>query len=243
MTWKETPLTGKILLHNQLKKAFKEEKTTQIQNSWHEKTASLNLEKDTQKLWQLTKALNEDNSQRSKTTLQTPKGLVTGKAAANILATAYKAESEVNLTHTRIQEVRVEAKIIQQSKRETVDPCMSKSLTQWELEDAIRKLKQKKTPGPDGVTDEILKHLGQGAKRTLLAIYKQSWHNGRVPSKWKEAHIQPIHKKGKDKRQTGSYRPISLLSCTGKPLERVVNRRLVWPFKRKRKSWPSSLTC
>ena len=47
---------------------------------------------------------------------------------------------------------------------------MSNSLTQWELEDAIRKLKQKKASGPDGVANKMLKHLGQGAKRTLIAI-------------------------------------------------------------------------
>ena len=85
---------------------------------------------------------------------------------------------------------------------------MSNSLTQWELEDAIRTQKQKKAPGPDGVTNKMLKHLSQGEKRTLLAIYNQSWHNGQVPSKWKDAHIQLIHKKGKDKWQAGSYRPI-----------------------------------
>ena len=93
--------------------------------------------------------------------------MVTGKAAANILATAYKAEGGVNLAHTRIREVRTEAKIMHQSKREEGDPCMSNSLSLWELEDAIRKLKQKKAPG---VTNEMLMHLGQAAKRTLLAI-------------------------------------------------------------------------
>ena len=51
---------------------------------------------------------------------------------------------------------------------------MLNSLTQWELEDAFRKLKQMKAPGPDGVTNGMLKHLGQGAKRTLFAIYNQS---------------------------------------------------------------------
>ena len=46
--------------------------------------------------------------------------------------------------------------------------------------------------------------------------------------KWKETYIRHILKKGKDKRQTGSYRPVTLLTCIGKLLERAINRRLLW---------------
>ena len=42
----------------------------------------------------------------------------------------------------------------------------------------------------------------------------------------KEAIIIPILKKGKDRHNKTSYRPISLLSCVGKTMERTVNRRL-----------------
>ena len=49
-----------------------------------------------------------------------------------------------------------------------------------------------------------------------------------MPDIWKEASIIPIHKKGKDKKDAKSYRPISLLSCVGKLLERIVNQRLQW---------------
>jgi hypothetical protein len=71
-------------------------------------------------------------------------------------------------------------------------------------------------PGPDGITNEMLMHLGHEAKQVLLQIFNQSWKSGRVPTKWKEATIVPIHKKGRDKRSPKSYRPISLLSCMGK---------------------------
>ena len=89
-------------------------------------------------------------------------------------------------------------------------------------------MKQKKAPGPDGITNEMLKHLGPGAKRTLLRIYNQSWSTGIVPTIWKEAVIRPIPKMGKDKRDPSSYRPISLLSCVGKLLERIISKRLIW---------------
>ena len=44
---------------------------------------------------------------------------------------------------------------------------------------------------------------------------------------WKKSTIIPIHKKGKDKKNPNSYRPISLLSCLGKLQEKVINRRLL----------------
>ncbi|KAK7094328.1 hypothetical protein V1264_007968 [Littorina saxatilis] len=97
-----------------------------------------------------------------------------------------------------------------------------------EIEAAIKQLKPKKAPGPDGVTNEMLKHLGPLAKRTLLKLFNESWKTGTVPAIWKKATIIPIHKKGKEKKNPNSYRPISLLSCLGKLLERVINRRLLY---------------
>ena len=92
----------------------------------------------------------------------------------------------------------------------------------------------KKAPGPDGITNEMLKHLGPGAKRFLLRIYNQSWSTGIVPTIKKEALIRPIKKqtnKGKDKRDPSNYRPISQLSCVGKLPERIINKRLTWQVK------------
>ena len=48
-----------------------------------------------------------------------------------------------------------------------------------------------------------------------------------------KATIIPVHKKGKDKKDPNSYRPISLLICLGKLLERVINRRLIFLEERK----------
>ena len=106
--------------------------------------------------------------------------------------------------------------------------ALTECLTLRVLEEVLKKTKQKKAPGPDGITNEMLKCLGSGAKSTLLRIYNQSWSTGTVPTIWKEAVIRPIPKKGKDKRDPSSYRPISLLSCVGKLLERIINNRLIW---------------
>ena len=42
-----------------------------------------------------------------------------------------------------------------------------------------------------------------------------------------KSHIIPIHKEGKEKKDPNSYCPISLMSCLGKLLQWVINRRLI----------------
>ena len=156
-------------------------------------------------------------------------GAVTGKAAANVLARVFEEESTASPSAVRVKDVRTQTRaVLQNTAAAGFDLCMSECLTLQELEEALKKMKQKKAPGPDGITNEMLKHLGPGAKRTLLRIYNQSWSTGTVPTMWREAVIRPIPKKGKDKRDPSSYRPISLLSCVGKLLERIINKRLIW---------------
>ena len=108
------------------------------------------------------------------------------------------------------------------------EEIMTEPFTQMELEDGIKQLKKEKSPGPDDITNELLQHLGTSAKQVLLDIFNSSWENASVPQVWREAKMIPIHKKGKDKRSADSYRPISLTSCVGKLMERLINTRLTW---------------
>ncbi|KAK3763469.1 hypothetical protein RRG08_056937 [Elysia crispata] len=52
-----------------------------------------------------------------------------------------------------------------------------------ELEDALKALKDKKSPGPDKITNEMLKHMGPKAKSKLIGLYNNSWKEGIVPQK------------------------------------------------------------
>ena len=95
------------------------------------------------------------------------------------------------------------------------DTCMTERLTLRELEEVLKKITQKKAPGPDGITNEMLKHFGPGAKRFLLHIHNESLPTGTVLTIWKEALKRPIsqkkkkkkkeRKKEKRKRQAGSF--------------------------------------
>ena len=62
----------------------------------------------------------------------------------------------------------------------------------------------------------------------LLHIYQRVWRGERIPRKWLTAVIKPLLKDGKDPKETVSYRPISLTSCPGKILEKVIANRLIY---------------
>ena len=64
---------------------------------WREKTAGLNLEKDTTKLWKLTRALNDEGTKGQKITLEEEGKTLTGKTAANVFAQAYAKESDTTI--------------------------------------------------------------------------------------------------------------------------------------------------
>ena len=224
----KSPSDSNTAKHTLARAAFDDLKTILAKSSWEEKTEGLNFHNNSRKLWELTGALNEDNCQHGKTTLKAGDKQVSGKEAGNVLAKQFEADSTIQVNQDRVREVRRETTLIREEQQDPAPSCMTDPFYMRELNVALQKLKNKKAPGADGITNEMLKHLGPSTKRVLLQIYNLSWHSGKFPTKWKEAHIKACLKKGKDKSQPESYRPISLLSCTGKLLERLINKRLLW---------------
>ena len=150
--------------HNKAKAEYTHQKLQQTRAAWHEKTSSLNLKKDTCKLWKLTKLLNEDNPESRKTVLESEGELLTQKRAANCLAKHYQEESSVKLSRERTRQVREQLK--QKQDQPPTDSCMTEAISMEEVELAIRQLKCKKDPGPDGVTNDMIKNFGLLTKRT-----------------------------------------------------------------------------
>ena len=160
-------------------------------------------------MWKLTELLNGEILEKAQTVLQSDGERIVQREAANYLAKLYQEESNVKIPRERTCQVREQ--LTQLQKQPTSDNCMSQPITMKDIEAAIKQFKCKKAPGPDGVTNDIIKPLGPAAKKTLLELFNESWKNGTVPALWKKDTIIPVHKKGKDKKDPNSYRPISLL--------------------------------
>ncbi|KAI5756118.1 hypothetical protein M8J77_022246 [Diaphorina citri] len=89
-------------------------------------------------------------------------------------------------------------------------------------------------PGVDGVCYQMIMQLPQCALEKLLEIFNFIWLNGVFPKVWKTALIVPILKPKKNALIAENYRPISLLSCSNKILEKMISKRLKWLVENKK---------
>ena len=99
-----------------------------------------------------------------------------------------------------------------------------------ELQQHIKKLKVK-APGEDTIDNRLIKEAPPEYLALLADLYTCCLNTGYFPKAWKTALVTMIPKPDKDPHIPANYRPISLLSCLGKLLERVIADRLQTHFE------------
>ena len=78
-----------------------------------------------------------------------------------------------------------------------------------------------KAVGPDFVSHKMLKETIFSVTTHLCFLFNRSLKESLFPTQWKISNVLPLFKKG-DSSELSNYRPVSLLSCVGKIMERVV---------------------
>ncbi|BHF70886.1 hypothetical protein SprV_0401393900 [Sparganum proliferum] len=101
-------------------------------------------------------------------------------------------------------------------------PCDPPS--EGEVADAIRKLRNNKAPGEDGIPSEIFKFCVDTLAPWLHEVIKRAWRDEVVPDDWDLGILVPILKKG-DKTRCENYRGISLIDVAAKIFTIVLLRR------------------
>ena len=95
----------------------------------------------------------------------------------------------------------------------------------------IKKMKDNKSPGVDGIPPKLLKEI---VKQISTPLAKLSLEKGIIPSEWEEATITPLFKKGSRTKPPENYRPVSLTSVVCKLLETLIRDHMVaFPVKHK----------
>ena len=89
----------------------------------------------------------------------------------------------------------------------------------------MEKLDVRKSQGPDGVSNWVLKECNEQLATRVYTVIESSLTEGVVPLDWKAADIVPIHKSGK-KDDPQNYRPVSLTSVVAKICEKIIKQ--VW---------------
>ena len=94
-----------------------------------------------------------------------------------------------------------------------------------EIQSAITELKGGKSPGPDLITNGVLKSLPLPWLISMKSIFNRILRSGDYPSAWAASIIHPIYKSG-NKDDPSNYRGISLISCFGKLFTRILGNRI-----------------
>uniref|UniRef100_A0A2M4BAB0 Putative i-11 aae n=3 Tax=Anopheles marajoara TaxID=58244 RepID=A0A2M4BAB0_9DIPT len=81
-------------------------------------------------------------------------------------------------------------------------------------------------PGRDQIRNKLLQNLPDPGKRRLLRLFNDMLEFNIVPPEWREVKVIAILKPGKPPAEHDSYRPISMLSCLRKLLEKMILFRL-----------------
>jgi endonuclease/exonuclease/phosphatase (EEP) superfamily protein YafD len=96
-----------------------------------------------------------------------------------------------------------------------------------EIASALRSTSTSSAPGPSGIGYLLLRWAFEGNPSVFSLIFSHALRLGKHP--WTDALVVIIPKPGKsDYTVTKAYRPISLLECCGKLLEKVVAARFSW---------------
>jgi hypothetical protein len=107
-----------------------------------------------------------------------------------------------------------------------IDEVSVLPVTLKEIKQEVKNLKDKKAPGYDLITGQIIKALPEKALRKLQHIINAIFRLSYVPRQWKVAEIIMIPKPNKPLNDKASYMPISLLTTTSKIFERLFLKRL-----------------
>ena len=100
-----------------------------------------------------------------------------------------------------------------------------KPLSITEFNQAVKKLKQNKSPGLDGIVPEFYKEFWPNIKNIYMDMVNETFINGKLPQSLTKAIITLIYKKG-DPKLLKNYRPISLTNYDYKLIAFVLANRL-----------------
>ena len=98
-------------------------------------------------------------------------------------------------------------------------------ITKEELDLIVKKLKRRKTPGPDEIPMEAFKEMDDENLEHLLKTLNEWWKHEEIPEEILEARIAMIFKKG-DTSDLNNYRPIALLNSTYKIIASIIQNRI-----------------
>ena len=197
----------------------------QKRQSWHNFCNSLDSTTPSKKVWNMFRKMEgKQNFDFQYPIVHNGLFMQNSNMIANVFANYYSTvsfNSTLEVTDPRIANLTITAALSITSNAPYND-----DFNLEELHNAILSLNHDSATGPDNIHNKFFINLPQSLYIKLLETINASWGQGLIPDEHKQATLIPILKPGKDKHETASYRPIALLSCFSKLIERLVFNRL-----------------
>ena len=95
------------------------------------------------------------------------------------------------------------------------------AVTEHEVRNEIGKINGTKSQGYDGLSAKIIKLVANGISEPITLIFNQTFLTGNIQHQLKIALVTPIHKSN-EVNKFDNYRPISVLTCIAKLLEKIM---------------------
>lgn len=137
---------------------------------------------------------------------------------ADHLERQFQPNAASNMQHVEVIQQRVES-YFREPIAITEDPVV---LSPGQVQRVIRRTKLRKAPGPDGISNEALRHLPPHTVARLTQLFNGILRFGYFPDSWKLGRIIMLPKPGKNVLKPESYRPITLLSTISKVFEKLL---------------------
>ena len=199
--------------------------------SWENYVSKLDSSSTTCQVWNMIRKITGKGGSPPLKPLKLPNNVVldtSPQIAAELARTiAYHSSSENLPPGFANVKQQAESEPIDFDRDSSGDELYNQDFTLSELKRALEPTKDT-APGPDDITNAILKLLPDETLLVLLSIANKHWREGTFPDEWREAIVIPIPKPDKDHSKPDSFRPISLTSCICKLIERMANNRLIW---------------
>src|SRR5205807_6036869 len=112
--------------------------------------------------------------------------------------------------------------------KETPRFHINADVSEGELISVLRKLPNRKAPGPDRIPNEALKELKEKIAPGMAKAISWIFRNGEMPTSLKESTTVVLRKeKKKDYTLPSSYRPIALENTIAKVIEKIIANRMI----------------
>lgn len=175
---------------------------------WMDLLRDLDMKQNSRRAWRLVKNLSGDPKRPNVQTQVTPNQI----AHQLILNGKTTKRRSTNVSRPQTNENEISS--------------LATPFSEEELDNAIKKLKEKKAAGPDDMRPEIIKRFGPVTKQWLVKMMNFCKQHNQFPKQWRKAHVVALLKPGKEPDSPKNFRPISLLCQLYKVFERMILERI-----------------